>query len=332
MKRDINIVHGLSACGCFRQAMRPGPGEILVHLDVLTLGPLPAFESVSQWRQARLEFWKSMDSTAEFEPDSFEHDLLVRHDALRNAARINLWVGKSAADQLFLAWMVQLLKYLDVDFERIAIIQFDRMPERDMDIWGLGLLNPEQIRRRPAPTKPSNAAFSELDRAWRAATSPNPAEFLGYVSGDSPSAMPFLRPGLRTLLARYPDAQTGLGRWEHELLKQVQKHGPRASRVIGYSIGESWDADMVGDLYLFSRLQYLGDTGLHNPLVLLTGNPALMRECQVQLTETGERVLQGQTNHVEINGIDDWILGVHLDFTEGRVWYRNGELLELRGA
>ena len=40
------------------------------------------------------------------------------------------------------------------------------------------------------------------------------------------------------------------------------------------------------------------------------------------LTDAGESVLAGHANAVELNGIDDWVLGVHLDSENGSVWYR----------
>ena len=39
-------------------------------------------------------------------------------------------------------------------------------------------------------------------------------------------------------------------------------------------------------------------------------------------TDAGESVLAGHANAVELNGIDDWVLGVHLDSENGSVWYR----------
>jgi len=47
-----------------------------------------------------------------------------------------------------------------------------------------------------------------------------------------------------------------------------------------------------------------------------------MRGCEVALTETGDAVLAGRANAVKLNGIDDWVLGVHLDAAHGSVWYR----------
>jgi hypothetical protein len=53
-----------------------------------------------------------------------------------------------------------------------------------------------------------------------------------------------------------------------------------------------------------------------------------MRDCLVTPTELGRAVRDGRANHAAINGIDDWVGGVHLRAATGSPWYRrNGELL-----
>jgi hypothetical protein len=81
--------------------------------------------------------------------------------------------------------------------------------------------------------------------------------------------------------------------------------------------------DLVGDGYLFDRLHRLADASLGYPLLSLTGNTEVMRDTRVELTETGRDVLEGKTNFVELNGIDDWVCGTHLDSNVGRVWFHN---------
>ena len=38
-------------------------------------------------------------------------------------------------------------------------------------------------------------------------------------------------------------------------------------------------------------------------------------------------MLAGRRNFVELNGVDDWVGGVHLDSRTGVVWFRRGEEL-----
>ena len=81
------------------------------------------------------------------------------------------------------------------------------------------------------------------------------------------------------------------------------------------------------DCYLFSRLRRLADLLLRAPLVALAGDPTSMRGCEATVTENGRAVFDGRENFVKLNGIDDWVLGVHLDSARGKVWYRQDDTL-----
>jgi hypothetical protein len=190
-----------------------------------------------------------------------------------------------------------------------------------MDVWGLGLLNPEQIEHHPPIERLCAETISELEHCWTAVTSSDPAKLLSVLSA-APTRLLHCQSSLKQLVHRYPDHRTGLGRWDYELLKYTKEKGPRVTRVIGHTMGYNFDADLVGDAYLFSRLRRLGDSDLAHPLVTLSGDPTSMRECAVALTDAGESVLGGRANAIELNGIDDWVLGVHLDSQHGTVWYR----------
>ena len=86
-------------------------------------------------------------------------------------------------------------------------------------------------------------------------------------------------------------------------------------------------ADWVGDDYLFARLRRLGAADLAHPLLSLNSSTALMRETTIELTDTGRAVLNGEVNAVHLNGIDDWIAGVHLDSRAGRMWFHRDDTL-----
>ena len=86
--------------------------------------------------------------------------------------------------------------------------------------------------------------------------------------------------------------------------------------------------DHTGDTYLYDRLQRMGAPGVAHPLVSLMPPNHKMRETTVEVTDAGRAVLNGEANAVALNGIDDWVAGVHLDSKAGRVWFhRDGELV-----
>jgi hypothetical protein len=114
------------------------------------------------------------------------------------------------------------------------------------------------------------------------------------------------------------------------LYSRATEKGPRATRIIGHTMGNNFDSDLVGDPYLFSRLRGLASSDLAHPLVTMSGDPYDMRNCEVVLTDAGESVLAAEANAVDLNGIDDWILGVHLDSERGSVWYQKEGTLVTR--
>ena len=326
MSRIAHVIQGLSAAKSFSQAMNPEPGELLVNDDVLSCGPLPPFRSIEEWVRLREEYWDSFGPSEEQRP--FNRDLLANTQALRELDSIVVWAGVGAAEQLVLAWMVQLLKLIG-SRAKLHVVQFTRAGEDNEVVWGLGSLNPDELKNHP-PAEPLSAeTLLELERLWERVTSPNPAGFLAVLS-DEMAHLPYGRASLRRLIHRYPDYRTGLGRWETELLQRTKEKGPRALRVVARVIERNFDADLVGDLFLVDRLYRLANPYLAHPLLALSGDTHDVRKCQVALTDAGEAVLAARANAVELNGIDDWILGVHLDSENGSVWYHKEGTLVTR--
>lgn len=318
MSRTLHVLQGDSAAGCFRQALHPERRSLLVNQDVLSCGPLPAFESAEQWTRLRGEYWNSVGWVGQ-PPSTFNSDFLHKLSSIDESDSLVFWVGAGVAEQLMLVWSMHLLR-LVCSRAKVSVVQFTRVADR-MDVWGLFLLHPHQIAAHPPIEPLSSDAIQELQHYWTAVTSPDPTELLSLMAGPS-THLPHLQASLSTLLHRYPDRQTGLGRWDRELLRCVQGKGPSVVRTIGEVMGLNFGADLIGDGYLFSRLRCLAAPNVAHPLVSLSGDSHNMRECQAFLTETGEQVLAGRANAIELNGIDDWILGVHLDSRHGRVWCR----------
>ena len=70
--------------------------------------------------------------------------------------------------------------------------------------------------------------------------------------------------------------------------------------------------DMVGDLYLSARFQRFGSHLLKHPLIEIDRASGPIRECHFKVLPLANQILSGAANMIEINGLDDWIGGVHL--------------------
>jgi hypothetical protein len=115
------------------------------------------------------------------------------------------------------------------------------------------------------------------------------------------------------LLREYPGTRRGLSRLQRKLLKEIASRGPTKVAVVVASI---LSTESVGDLSLLDLLNSCVE--VQQPLVRLDGLSVARRTgrlnfaSQVVLTDVGHRVLSGKSDHIELNGIDRWIGGVHL--------------------
>lgn len=307
--RTFHVLHTPYAAGIFAQALPSQAQHLLVNDDDLTSGPLLPFESVQQWTQLRSAFWDEVASDGEPSVD-FNREVPGTLLSLTDADSVVFWVGLCASEQLMLAFGSHLLSVARSK-AKPHVVQFTPKDDNDWSAWALGLMKAERLANHPPIEPLSDEARAELERYWVAVTSPDPTHLPAVISAE-PTCLPHLRAGLRTLLRRYPDPNSGLGRWDEGLLRNIQLNGPKATRIIGFTMTDSFDADLVGDGYLFWRLRRMAAPAVPHPLVTLSGDPYNMRECEVTLTEAGHEVLAGRANAIELNGIDDWILGVHL--------------------
>lgn len=250
-----------------------------------------------------------------------EREFLCKPERLMEADDIVLWIGPELDDQLMLAWMPQLLRALGKPIGCLRIVQIERNADCP-EIPTLSSLQPADFARHSPPRLLNEAEVGYLEDAWSAVTAPDPSALLNFLARKS-AAMPLIAPALRQLFRRYPDAASGLNRSEAALLDAVRDFGPAAASVIAYSLKALWDeGEYVGDRWLYWRLQRLANRNLPHPAVTMAGLQTVMRGTEVCLTEIGERIAAGEANFVELNGIDDWVGGVHLDSRDARVWFQ----------
>jgi uncharacterized protein DUF1835 len=232
-RREVHIAPGLSAAGSLRQALRLSPDSILANQDVLSCGPLPLFRSVEEWRVRREAYWGNIYQ-GDISFAESKQDLLTNSSIVHEAESIALWIGKGLAEQLLLCWMVQFVRMLNVNPQRLPVIQFERDANRNREIWGLGILNPTQLKAHPPPQPLTTDALKEIDETWSAITAAVPTDLLTLLSKSS--RLSCLRSSLRSILERFPKRDTGLNRWEMKLLNNVRDRGPRAVKVIAHTM------------------------------------------------------------------------------------------------
>src|SRR4051794_36413520 len=199
MTRTLHVLQGDSAAGCFKHALHPQRGSLLVNQDVLSCGPLTAFESAEQWTRLRGDYWDSVGWDGR-PPSTFNGDFLHKVSSIDESDSLVFWVGTGVAEQLMLVWSMHLLRLVR-SRSKVSVVQFTRVADR-IDVWALYLLHPHQIARHPPIEPLSCDAIQELQRYWTAMTSQDPTELLSLMAGVS-AHLPHLQASLRTLLLRY---------------------------------------------------------------------------------------------------------------------------------
>jgi hypothetical protein len=320
----LHLFTGDHAAETVRTALRIPVAETLIQHDVISCGPVKGFTSRDEWIRTRDDLWDGLGGAPDLE--EFPHDLVIEAERLGTASRLVLWMGAGLADRLLLPSVLALADLMRMDLPPMETVQITAHPTLRVPVLGWGMLRPADVGQ-PKRTEVDVEHRMRARRAWAALTASTPislAHALDTLDEDAE-----LLAAMATLIERYPDPVRGLSHWDTALLMCVPDAGSDAFTIIGGAIGANHQhVDPVGDMYLFWRLRRLADANLRQPLLTLAGDAGAMRHSQVTLTPFGKQVRLGMANHVAVNGIDDWIGGVHLHAAAGSLWYRrNGELI-----
>jgi uncharacterized protein DUF1835 len=282
--------------------------RILVWADVLHEGPVPAVDD-AELRRVRAAF------LADLIPHEADWALagLERRDRTLDAGRDGdyvLWFEADLYDQLQLVQILARLRRLAVPPERITLICIGEYPGI-AHFGGLGELDSAQLRGLPAvaATTITEAALDHAAAAWAALTAPDPGG-LGAIAATPSPELRFVAEAFDRLSREYPSTRDGLSLTERRALAAVAEGASTAGAA--FVRGAAREArPFLGDTWAFERLARLARA----PTPLLEAEPpdgAVSRATRVRVTEAGRRVLRGEADHVNLNGIDRWIGGVHL--------------------
>ena len=290
----------------------PGTGlarHVLYWRDALHEGPVPAV-GPDALRQIRAEFLirAGADDRAESTAMFAERDrTLERH---RDGEYV-LWFEADLYDQLQIIQILARLGELGVPAGRVTLICIGEHPGI-AHFGGLGQLSAEQLRDLAATNARAvltPAAFQLAATAWAAFQAPAPTGYRTIVTSRS-GELRFLAEAFDRLSREYPSTRDGLSLTERRILASVADGASDAATAFMRASARE-TRPYLGDTWCFGMMQRMATA----PLPLLTAQPAgqpVTRHTRLHLTSTGRQVLAGDADHVELNGIDRWIGGVHL--------------------
>ena len=317
----LHLVLGDSAGGTFTRVFF-ARDRLLIDQDVLSCGPTPPCADLTTWIKVRHDFWTSFVPGNAGEHVHSRFNLIDNAERLKDAERVHVWAATGVSEQLFVAFVVQLMKLVGGDVERLAVVPFEKANMKR--VVGLGELDESQLRQHPEPQPLNVDEIQHYLNAWTALTSTDPEDLISFAR-DHADANNWLKLAMRLMSRRFPDKRTGLTYWDHALLSRVEKFGPAVSHVIGYTMAETYEfGDLVGDWYLFWRILKLGSKSNPQPLLELSGDQMSIRNTEATLTPFGQEVLKGGASNYPANPIDDWAAGVKLSSANGALWFNDG--------
>jgi hypothetical protein len=301
----LHVTNGDSTAGSLLQTTLVE--RIVVWRDVLHEGPVPDVGD-AQLRAERARFLAQADRDAGLEPVRRDFE---ERDAALAAGRDGeyvLWFEADLYDQLQIAQILARLAELRVPAERITLICIGEFLGI-AHFGGLGELRPDQLEGLPAAAAVAltDDALALATRAWAALRAPDPRGLAAIVAARSPE-LRFMPEAFDRLGREYPWTRDGLSLTERRLLAAIAEGAATAGEA--FVRGAAREArPYLGDTWAFAALERLARAEV--PLLTAAAG-TIDRRTAVALTEAGRRVLDGAADHVELNGVDRWIGGVHL--------------------
>lgn len=285
-------------------------GTFSIWADALYDGPVPAGVSDDELARLRARHWAAqMKGQAE----QVAARALGWNAALtdyRSFDEVVFWLEHDLFDQLILLRHLHWLSTIDPGSTRFSLICIGAFPGF-ADFKGLGQLTSEQLATLPDQRKPITPAEIALGRAgWPLFRAADPQPLLEWMAGDL-SVLPFMQGALSRHFDDFPSTRDGLSRSERQILTALRQ-GMHTFGEIFVACQRMEERVYMGDGTFWSILKGLASG--RNPLAVLNEatddfNSASLR---VTLNDLGEVVLDGGADHVELNGIDRWMGGVHL--------------------
>lgn len=309
----LNITNGDNAV---RIMQRAGiAGAMLPWRDVLHEGPVPAGIALPRLSEIRAGFiaargWGALDQVrAEFRA----RDATLA--AFREHEEVALWFEHDLYDQLHVLQLLHWFSEQDLGNTRLSLMCIDEY---------LGLMSPERMAALAPRRMPVTAEQFELARrAWTAFSAPDPSGWQDLLD-DELSALPYLAAAVVRHLEQYPSVQNGTNRTENTLLNVVDRGVNLPGKV--FAAAQVYEESrFMGDTVFWSYLEAM--TRSEPPLLELSHGGMLempehaaadAHQQRLLVTDAGRQVLADALDWIDINGIDKWLGGVHLQ--DGNVW------------
>ena len=309
----LHIHNGDSSANTAKQSSLPG--EHYAWRESLITGPTPAGVTGNEWRRVRAQH---LSEAYGADLQECERGLLAQEKKLSSFEEheeVVLWFEHDLFCQTNLLYLLNWFAQEDTGSTKLSLICIGEFPGKE-NFRGLGELNAEQMASLfPGRQQVTSTQLKLAELAWQAYCSPDPAEIEKVA--QTADLLPFLEQALRAHLRRFPSTKNGLGSIENKGLELIHG-GSKTFMDLFPRFGDAEPVYGLGDAQFWLALQRLS-RGRQPLLKVENGNsggreltPDIVHNARFELTEPGKAVLRGDTDLVDLNGIDLWLGGVHL--------------------
>lgn len=309
----LHIHNGESTAGTAKKTGIPGPH--LAWREALVCGPAPGGLSAAEFCNVRAGHLANAYGVGLAE---CEKELRDQEDALSrfpDHEEVVLWFEHDLFCHVQLIYLLDWFAQREIGSTKLSLICIGEFPGLP-DFRGLGQLNEEQLASLfPQRREITPAQLSIGSQAWRAYSSSNPREIESLLASDL-TELPFLQSAFIKHLQRFPSPRNGLGRVENLALELVAQ-GQHEFKSLFSEFGKREPEYGFGDAQVLLEMKRLANAA--QPLLLMSNGAKVMDLAQVtafQITEHGQAVLRGDRDFINLNGIDLWLGGVHLEGNE----------------
>jgi len=229
-----------------------------------------------------------------------------------------LWFEHDPHDQLMLA---SLLDYFGESNRRPSIMKMINITHYPgvKRFNGIGQLPPEAMPILWDQFKDITPAQFDLGkRVWAAVRSSTPQALIEFVA-TATSVMPTMAIALDRFLKQLPSKQNGLNLTENLTLQILVERGPMtAARLFGAYTNTYEPLTFMGDSGYWQVLNDLSQAA--HPAIILDKQGEKPGTWFVELTNTGRELKDNKKDWLELNTVDRWVGGIHIDNRHGHVF------------
>jgi hypothetical protein len=302
----LHITDGDSVAGTLRESAIAG--TVSTYGDLMYEGPAPGGLEAEAWRETRARFMAEAGYAALEEARQYLKACDDTLAAFPQHEEVVMWLDHRLSDQLILIKALDWFSRQSLRGVKLSLICIGRYPGREHFV-ALGELTADQLASlADTRQRVTDAHFRVAQAAWSAFTSPDPTAIEGLVETDT-SALPFIATALHRHLEQFPSVDNGLSRTERQALSVLRDRGSLAGRRLFAAVQDMEEQIFMGNGSFYRLMSDLAS--VRHPLLQMS-DPLQLSLGEVTITAEGRNVIEGRDDHIELNGIDRWLGGVHL--------------------